>query len=165
MYNRNYIPYSVNTCRGSVIQTLYLLFISNVSHLIYTDRCHRHGCKCIGTTLVPGHQQKSCCFDRDYIDGLVQDCSNSSALAMELLQSCAKPSISSLQNSHTGAIAIQQTKFKRKKQVDNHLLSFLFGGSQGKAPKCNQSLATGQVVWVETQAPQQTRLREHRRIV
>ena len=37
--------------------------------------------------------------DRNYetlwyhIDGLVQDCSNSSALAMELLQSCTKPSI------------------------------------------------------------------------
>ena len=30
-----------------------------------------------------------------YIDGLVQDCSNSSELAMELLQSCIKPSISS----------------------------------------------------------------------
>ena len=29
-----------------------------------------------------------------YIDGSVQDCSNSSALAMELLQSCTKPSIS-----------------------------------------------------------------------
>ena len=29
----------------------------------------------------------------DYIDGLVQDCSNSSELAMELLQSCTKPSI------------------------------------------------------------------------
>ena len=29
------------------------------------------------------------CF---HIDGLVQDCSNSSALAMELLQSCTKPS-------------------------------------------------------------------------
>ena len=28
----------------------------------------------------------------DKINGLVQDCSNSSALAMELLQSCAKPS-------------------------------------------------------------------------
>ena len=28
-----------------------------------------------------------------YIDGLVQDCSNSSALAMELLQSCTEPSI------------------------------------------------------------------------
>ena len=27
-----------------------------------------------------------------HIDGLAQDCSNSSALAMELLQSCAKPS-------------------------------------------------------------------------
>ena len=27
------------------------------------------------------------------IDGLVQDCSNSSVLAMELLQSCTKPSI------------------------------------------------------------------------
>ena len=28
-----------------------------------------------------------------HIDGLVQDCSNSSALALELLQSCPKPSI------------------------------------------------------------------------
>ena len=28
-----------------------------------------------------------------YIDGLVQDCSNSSALAMELLQSCTNPLI------------------------------------------------------------------------
>ena len=28
-----------------------------------------------------------------YIDGLAQDCSKSSALAMELLQSCTKPSI------------------------------------------------------------------------
>ena len=32
----------------------------------------------------------------DHFDGLVQDCSNSSALAMELLQSCAKPFISYL---------------------------------------------------------------------
>ena len=29
----------------------------------------------------------------NYMDGLVQDCSNPSALAMELLQSCTKPSI------------------------------------------------------------------------
>ena len=28
-----------------------------------------------------------------YIDGLVQDCSNTSANALELLQSCTKPSI------------------------------------------------------------------------
>ena len=30
--------------------------------------------------------------EKDEFDGLAQDCSNSSALAMELLQSCAKPS-------------------------------------------------------------------------
>ena len=33
------------------------------------------------------------CTGRDYINGLAQDYSNSSALTMELLQSCAKPSI------------------------------------------------------------------------
>ena len=32
------------------------------------------------------------------IDGLVQDCSNSSALAMELLQSCTQPSIFACRN-------------------------------------------------------------------
>ena len=32
-------------------------------------------------------------YSIQYINGLVQDCSNSSALAMELLQSCTKPSI------------------------------------------------------------------------
>ena len=32
------------------------------------------------------------CSSTDF-DGLVQDCSNSSASAMELLQSCTKPSI------------------------------------------------------------------------
>ena len=44
---------------------------------------------------------------KTYIDGLVQNCSNSSALAMELLQSCAKPSIclcSSLAGRNTGYI-------------------------------------------------------------
>ena len=33
-------------------------------------------------------------FSCEYIDSLVQDCSNSSALGMELLQSCTQPSIS-----------------------------------------------------------------------
>ena len=32
-------------------------------------------------------------IDDEYIDGLAQDCSNSSASAMELLQSCTEPSI------------------------------------------------------------------------
>ena len=34
----------------------------------------------------------------DCIDGIVQDCSNSSALAMALLQSCSKSSICIVQN-------------------------------------------------------------------
>ena len=34
-----------------------------------------------------------CPWTQDHIDGLVQDCSNSIANAMELLQSCTKPSI------------------------------------------------------------------------
>ena len=34
-----------------------------------------------------------CRLNLGYIDGLVQDCCNSSALAMELLQSCTKPSM------------------------------------------------------------------------
>ena len=33
-------------------------------------------------------------FKQDYFDGFMQDCSNSSALAIELLQSYAKPLIS-----------------------------------------------------------------------
>ena len=37
-----------------------------------------------------------------HVDGLVQDCSNSSALAMELLQSCTKPSIWLLQDVLVG---------------------------------------------------------------
>ena len=32
-------------------------------------------------------------FSNTYIDGLAQDCGNSSALALELPQSCTKPSI------------------------------------------------------------------------
>ena len=42
--------------------------------------------ECILSNLEVTHGQSD-------IDDLVQDCSNSSALAMELLQSCTKPSI------------------------------------------------------------------------
>ena len=49
-----------------------------------------------------------------HIDGSVQDCSNSSALAMELLQSCTKPSI-----------------FSRR------LWSVLLGETRPKSPNCN----------------------------
>ena len=47
------------------------------------------------STLIPS----MVCVERGevtYIDGLVQDCSISIALAMEILQSCTKPSIWSL---------------------------------------------------------------------
>ena len=64
----------------------------------------------------PGHQQSRewlCRINRSlssmrrdfkYIDGLAQDCSNSSALALELLQSCAniKPSTCALSVSRNG---------------------------------------------------------------
>ena len=39
--------------------------------------------------LCPGDKRSS----HEHFDGLVHDCSNSSALAMELLQSCTEPSI------------------------------------------------------------------------
>ena len=44
-----------------------------------------------GGLTSPMHLMNKCV--RYNIDGSAQDCSNSSALAMELLQSCAKPSI------------------------------------------------------------------------
>ena len=37
----------------------------------------------------------------EYIDGLAQDCSNSIANAMELLQSCIKPLICLLHSAHS----------------------------------------------------------------
>ena len=42
--------------------------------------------------LVRFHHDYRGTFTNQYFDHLVQDCSNSSALAMELLQSCIKPS-------------------------------------------------------------------------
>ena len=43
--------------------------------------------------LVPENAQKMCFNIIDNIYGLMEDCSISSALAMEILQSCIKPSI------------------------------------------------------------------------
>ena len=50
--------------------------------------------------------------EKPHIDGLVQGCSNSSALAMELLQSCTKPSI--LTHWELGKIAAFQMRFLRE---------------------------------------------------
>ena len=41
-------------------------------------------------------------WEESQIDGLVLDCSNSSVLAMELLQSCAKPSKWPVDSHHKG---------------------------------------------------------------
>ena len=46
-------------------------------------------------SLVMGYAHGNDFFFK-YIDGLVQDCSNSTALAMELLQFCTEPSIYAL---------------------------------------------------------------------
>ena len=44
-------------------------------------------------------QNNGSIYGKQHSDGLVQDCSNSRTLAMELLQSCAKPSISRIRES------------------------------------------------------------------
>ena len=42
---------------------------------------------------IPSHLFSHQCVNKHDVDSLVQGCSNSSALAMELLQSCTKPSM------------------------------------------------------------------------
>ena len=57
----------------------------------------KHLIQCSISVGIYQHTDAGWCIHTsvDYINGLLQDCSNSSALAMELLQSCTKPSISS----------------------------------------------------------------------
>ena len=50
---------------------------------------HRCACGCPGSARPSAGTKLTA---RGHIDGLVQDCSNSNALAMELLQSCTEPS-------------------------------------------------------------------------
>ena len=56
-----------------------------------------------------------------HFDGLVQDCSNSIANALELLQSCAKPSI--LYLSHISHIKYSYLYFKETMIKACHLVS------------------------------------------
>ena len=65
------------------------------------------------------HPVLHCVSLDQYIDGLVQDCSNSSALALELLQSCTKPS-ACIQFNHCG------TRFSSgKKKICLYFVLFL----------------------------------------
>ena len=57
------------------------------------------------------HRQWSFCEKiKSYFDGLVQDCSNSSALTMGLLQSCTKPSICISPISQTSRMQVLTVK-------------------------------------------------------
>ena len=65
-----------------------------------------------------------------HIDGLVQDCSNSSALAVELLQSCTKPSIYILVRACNATS--EQSGGRWKWSHPNQFTAFLSG-----KPHCN----------------------------
>ena len=54
-----------------------------------------------GYRKVCERRRIQCEYSLKHIDGLVQDCSNSIASALELLQSCTKPSLSSINASIT----------------------------------------------------------------
>ena len=62
-----------------------------------------------------------------HVDGLVQDCSNSIAIALELLQSCTKPSISFkwLYVPHTWSWSTKLLVWK-KKQKKNEVIGWAF---------------------------------------
>ena len=76
---------------GYLLQCTFLycklpLKLSDISLLRPSVRSRMSSVHCKGFGL---QRQRG----KPYIDGLVRDCSNASALAMELLQSCTKPSI------------------------------------------------------------------------
>ena len=104
----------ITQCRWGVPQSMFGPAnhrACNTSHVVYlTDSrmsirlalCSSLG---VGSTSIIEYQPtvntRNCAFmnlgicERVYFDGLMQDCSISSALALEILQSCTKPSICS----------------------------------------------------------------------
>ena len=68
--------------QGALITTLMLTF--DLFSTIYRDLI-------MAPTVLP-KTPLPCCHTGEQIDGLVQDCSISSANALEILQSCIKPS-------------------------------------------------------------------------
>ena len=64
--------------------------------------------------------------NNQHVDGLVQDCSNFSAVAMELLQSCTKPSISYLHfisSFNTAAKAVETLPLGRQSESDKVIVN------------------------------------------
>ena len=69
----------------------FLFHYPNCAHCLMAWSCKNQyitAMRCLWST-----SREICTWFMFDIDGLAQDCSNSSALAMELLQSCTKPSI------------------------------------------------------------------------
>ena len=78
-----------------------------------------------------------------YIDGLVQDFSNSIALAMELLQSCAKPSISCIWSHDCSLFSL----FLLNIYVQNFDLLFLFYTRTPEHLPSQSCIQNGLPVW------------------
>ena len=72
------------THSSSFVVVRYWLILPVCSRVISWGQEHLNDCQCQWNILN---------MSEWYINGIVQDCSKSSALAMELLQSCTKPSI------------------------------------------------------------------------
>ena len=65
------------------------------------DTRHRYPYSTINAAQSRGMSSEISNEQRNHIDSLVEDCSNPSALAMELLQSCIKPSTLAINNGPT----------------------------------------------------------------
>ena len=85
---------SFDNHRRAIIQEIPKPSVDDINLKIASLKCHSYLSGCIELnasvwiTATWFHQMKSL-----HIHGLVQDCSNSSALAVELLQFCPKPSM------------------------------------------------------------------------
>ena len=85
-------------CRFDVTMTLLLRHVSTGCKLGSFSKYNSLVCVDWEVPLTCGDGPMATCWYNDmvskqHIDSLVQDCSNSSALTMEILQSCSKPSL------------------------------------------------------------------------
>ena len=85
-YKKSPLQWRHNGCNGISNPTSLLIVNSTVYSKISA------GPLCHGQFAFHTHRRYLGCIWKVYIDGLVQHCSNSSALSMELLQPCTKPS-------------------------------------------------------------------------
>ena len=99
---KTYLIFIRYICTYNKLMLLYKIPLTHwgqVTHICFSKLGHHWFSLCILTCLTPSH----------YLNGLAQDCSNSSALAMELLQSCTKPPFWT--NAGTVLIGLISVKF------------------------------------------------------